>query len=288
MHLPWLPPAEIVRVEGRGEVFARHHRHPDPSAPTVVLLHGWTASADLQFFTAYEELARSVSFVAVDHRGHGRGLRTLDRFRLEDAADDAFFAAQELGVDRAIVVGYSMGGPIALNLARRHPGFVAGLVVQATALEWRATWSERLTWQWLPMLGALLRSWAYPRYLRRSLPRLIPAGHPLERSLPWLESEIQRGNPHAIVQAGRALSTYDARPWADSLGVPAAMLVTTRDRLVKPRKQRALAAALGAEVHHLDGDHLCPWELPDQFSSATMSLVESVAGRVEERSASAS
>ena len=39
-ELPWMPPAEIVRVEGRGEFFVRRHVHRDPNAPTVVLLHG--------------------------------------------------------------------------------------------------------------------------------------------------------------------------------------------------------------------------------------------------------
>ncbi len=282
MELPWLPPAEIVRLEGRGEMFVRNHRHEDPAAPTVLLLHGWTASADLQFFTAYRALAQRCSFIAVDHRGHGRGLRSLDSFSLEDAADDAYLVARALGVDRVIAVGYSMGGPITLQLARRHPEFVSGIVVESTALEWRATWRERLTWQWLPVLGVVLRSWAYPRYLRRSLPRLIPTDHQLEPYIPWLQAEIQRGDAHAIVQAGRALSTFDARSWAGSLDVPAAMLVTTKDRLVRPRKQRALAAALGATVDEVHADHLCPWEQPDQFASSTVALVESVARRGSE------
>ena len=276
LELPWLPPAKIVRVEGRGEFFVRHFEHPDPSAPTVLLLHGWTASADLQFFSAYEALAERVSFIAIDHRGHGRGLRTLDNFTLEDAADDAVAVARVLGAEQVIVVGYSMGGPIALNVAHRHPDFVSGIVVQATALEWRATWRERLTWRWLPFLGATLRSWAYPRYVRFLLPRIVPIGHVLAPYLPWLEAEIQRGNPHTIIQAGKALSRYDARSWASQLGKPAAMLITTKDRLVKPRKQRALAAALDAEVRKIEGDHLCPWEQPDQFASLTVELVEAV------------
>ena len=78
-----------MRIEGRGELFVRLHRHPDPAAPTVLLLHGWTASSDLQFFTAYEALAERCTFVGIDHRGHGRGLRSPDAFTLEDAADDA-------------------------------------------------------------------------------------------------------------------------------------------------------------------------------------------------------
>ena len=54
LTVPWLPEGRTVLLPGRGEVFYRYHRHADPSAPTLLLLHGWTASADLQFFTAYE------------------------------------------------------------------------------------------------------------------------------------------------------------------------------------------------------------------------------------------
>ena len=103
-----------------------------------MLLHGWTASADLQFFTAYRALAEHYSFIGIDHRGHGRGLRTLTTFEFDDVADDHVAVARQLGIERAVLVGYSMGGPIALTIARRHPAFVTGVVVQATALEWLA------------------------------------------------------------------------------------------------------------------------------------------------------
>ncbi|RLE26379.1 MAG: hypothetical protein DRJ50_01015, partial [Actinobacteria bacterium] len=105
---------------------------------------------------------------------------------------------------------------------------------------------------------------------------IVPEGHVLARYLRWLEAEIQRGNPHTIVEAGRALSRYDARSWASQLAKPSAMLVTTKDRLVKPRKQRALAAALGAEIREIKADHFCTWAQPDQFASLTVELVESV------------
>lgn len=281
MRLPPLPPAEIVRLEDRGEFFVRRHVHPDPAAPTVVLLHGWTASADLQFFTAFPSLQEHCSFVAIDHRGHGRGLRTSGGgFTIDDAADDAVLVAKALGIDRAILLGYSMGGPIAMTACRRHPDFAVGIVVQATALEWRATMRERVIWRWLPVMGAALRSWAYPRVVRRRLPRLVPDDHPLEPYRHWLLGELERGDPHAIVQAGRALRGFDARPWAADLAVPAAMLVTTNDRLVRPRKQRQLAAALRADVVEVRGDHLVPWELPDEFAAATAEIVERVASHV--------
>ena len=279
LTMPWVPPGATVRLPGRGEIFVRHHRHVDPAAPTVLLLHGWTASADLQFFTAYEALAEHYSFIAVDHRGHGRGMRTARPFELEDAADDAAAVAKLLVDGPVIVIGYSMGGPIGLLLTRRHRELVRGLVVQATALEWRATRIERVRWRTVRLVGPMMRSWAYPRWLRYGITKLLGVGHELEAFVPWLEAESRRGDPLAIVQAGRALSRYDARSWAGSLGVPAASLITTADRLVLPRKQRELARALDASVVEVAGDHLVPWEQPAAFATATVALVDRITGR---------
>ena len=72
------------------------------------------------------------------------------------------------------------------------------------------------------------------------------------------------------------LSHYDAREWAASLGKPAESLVTTRDRLVKPRKQRALADALNAFVIEVPADHLAAWTSPEAFAKATVELVRHV------------
>ncbi len=279
--IPWMPPAEIVRVDDRGEFFVRRHRHENPGAPTVLLLHGWTASADLQFFTAYRALAEHVSFIGIDHRGHGRGLRTLADFSFADVADDHVAVARQLGVDRAVLVGYSMGGPISLTMAKRHPEFAAGIVVQATALEWLASRRERWMWRFLPVLGSLVRSRWYPTFLHNGLPRIVPASHELAPYLAWLEAEIERGNPRTITQAGWALSRFDSRSWADGLDIPAGSLITTKDRLVRPVKQRALARALGAEVRELRADHSAPWEHPAQFASLTVELVTDVVSRIE-------
>ena len=256
MVLPWLPEGRTMVLPGRGEVFYRHHRHADPAAPTLLLLHGWTASADLQFFTAYETLAEHYSFIGIDHRGHGRGLRSPEHFDLADAADDAALLVRGLGLQQVVTVGYSMGGPISLLLAQRHPELVSGMVVQATALEWRATRRERWQWKTVHVLGTLLRSRVYPRWIRYGIRRMLGAGHPMQPYVPWVASELHRNDAGAIVHAGQSLSRYDARPWAAQLGKPAAALVTTRDRLVKPRKQRALADAgrrLGQQAR--DGHH---------------------------------
>ena len=265
-------------LSGRGEVFYRHHRHADASAPTLLLLHGWTASADLQFFTAYEALAEHYSFIAMDHRGHGRGMRTTDKFDLADAAEDAAQLVQQLAVGAVITVGYSMGGPISMLLARSHPELVRGLVVQATALEWKSAWLERARWKTVHLLGPYLRSHVYPRSMKWGMKRLLGRNHPTVQYVPWLASELRRNDSFNMVQAGQSLSHYDARGWAASLGKPAASLVMTRDRLVKPRKQRALADALNAFVVELPDDHLAAWTSPDAFAKASVELVRSVAG----------
>ena len=71
--------------------------------------------------------------LAIDHRGHGRGLRSPAPFRLVDCADDAAALLRTLGAGPVIAVGYSMGGPIASLLARSHPDRSSGLVLCATA-----------------------------------------------------------------------------------------------------------------------------------------------------------
>jgi len=280
VHIPWLPEGRTFMLPGRGEVFARVHRHPDPSAPWLLLLHGWTSSADLQFFTAFEAIAARWSFVAIDHRGHGRGMRSVRSFELEDAADDAAALVEHLGVGPVVTVGYSMGGPISLLLTQRHPQVVAGNVVQATALEWRASRSERLRWRAVRLIGPVMRSWVYPRWLRFAIGTLLGVGHELQPFIPWIEAETRRGDALAIVQAGRALSRYDARPWASSLGKPAASMITTRDRLVPPSKQRELARALRAHVVEVDGDHLVTLEQPRAYSDATVAAVQHVVERI--------
>ena len=277
--VPWLPEGRTLVAPGRGELFYRFHRHPDPAAPIVLLLHGWTASGDLQFFTAYEALAEGCSFVTFDFRGHGRGLRLDCHFELEDVADDAAALVEALGVGPVIAVGYSMGGPVAMLMARRHPHLVRALVVQATALEWCSSFLDRVRWKTARIIGPLLRSFAYQRWLTHGIRRILGAGHSLQRHVPWLSGEMRRNDAVSIVQAGQALSRYDARKWVAELRVPAAALITTRDHLVRPRKQYALAAALHADVRELDADHLSAWERPVEFAALTVELVELVAAK---------
>ncbi len=276
---PWLPGGHIRLVPDRGEVFYRRHEHPRADAPTLLLLHGWTASADLQWFTSYQTLAERYSFVAIDHRGHGRGLRSDETFTLEDAADDAAALVHDLGIGPVIAVGYSMGGPIAMLLAHRHPDLVSAMVLEATALEWRSTVGDRLSWRGLRVLEAFLRSRASRWFGRRTVRRLAEWNPELEPYLGWVLAESRRGDAADLTDAGRALSRYDARSFAASLHGPSAVVFTTRDHLVKAAKQRALARAVDARVIELAGDHFSFWANAKEFADVTREAVDDVVSR---------
>jgi pimeloyl-ACP methyl ester carboxylesterase len=273
---PYLPPGRVVNLPGRGEVFVRDSGGA-PADPAVLLLHGWTASADLNFFPVYAHLADSYRVIAMDLRGHGRGMRSTEPFSLEDCADDAAALLGELGAGNVIVVGYSMGGPVGLLLARRHPGQVAGLVMQATALEWRRAPGERLVWRLLSVLELGLRLGTGAGFVERVLRQAIEEAPELDVLRPWLAAEFRRGLARELADAGRALSLYDAQPWATELGLPAAMLITTRDRLVRPSKQRELAEALCAHVIEIDADHDLPLLKGDEYARLTRIAVDTAA-----------
>jgi len=97
-------------------------------SPPVVLVHGWTC--DHTYFAPQQEhLAKHHRVVAVDLRGHGTSDKPEAPYPLSGFADDIAWLCRELGVQKPIVIGHSMGGMTALELAVRHPDMPAAIVV---------------------------------------------------------------------------------------------------------------------------------------------------------------
>lgn len=272
---PPLPPGSSLTVRGRGELFVRD---TGGRGAAVLLLHGWGATADVNFFTAYPALS-GYRVVALDQRCHGRGLRAEAPFSLEDCADDAAALLAILGIDRAVTVGYSMGGATALLLARRHPSQVAGLVLGATALEFCSEARDRALWRGLSVVEGALRRGHGDGALQRILREAVGKTPALADYHAWLAGEFRRGYVPGFIDAGHALERFDARPYVAQIHPPAAVILTTADRLVPPRKQRALAAALGAETFDVHGDHDAAITCGDAFAAATRAAVDHVARR---------
>jgi pimeloyl-ACP methyl ester carboxylesterase len=266
-----------VTIPGRGELFLRD---TGGEGPTVMLLHGWIVSADINWWAAYDDLqAAGYRVLAIDHRGHGRGLRPFEKFRLADCAADAAAAMRALGAAPGIVVGYSMGGAIAQLVARDHPDVVSGLVVSATAQHWQDPETRRY-WRLMGAMGLLL-SLAPHRIWRWGARRV---GIPENDKTAWLLSELTRGSARDIAEAGREMERFDSRPWLGALEVPSAMVITTRDELISQRKQRELAAALRAEVFEVSLMHN---ELPfkrEAYNPALLEALAAVGGQEQPRS----
>lgn len=275
---PPLPPGRVVPLAGRGTTFVREVVGP-PGAPTVLLLHGWTASADLNWFPSYQAIGRRYRVVAMDLRGHGRGIRSRRRFRLADCADDAAALVGALGTGPVIAVGYSMGGPVAQLLAHRHPDIVAGLVLCATSRTFASRAQERLGF--LAMGGASLASRLTPNLARQAIARRLLGSRDDDCSLEaWIQREVQRSDWTAVLEAGQAIGRFDSRAWIADLDTPTAVVVTMRDGLVAPARQLAMARAIpGATVHPVQGDHTVCVTDAGRFVPALLGACASVASR---------
>ena len=264
-----LPPGRIVLVPGRGEFFLRDS---GGTGTPVLLVHGWMFPSDLNWLHAYGPLQRAgYRVLAMDLRGHGRGLRADAPFRLVDCADDAAGLLEVLDVPPALVAGYSMGGPVTQLLARRHPDRVAGFVLCATALDWS---DLRLKAFWRTMSGLRLLLGLFPRGVWRAGMRLAGAS---SRESSWVTGELSRGSARDLAEAGRELGRFDSRGWAGELPQPRSVLITSKDRLVLPRKQRALAKALGVAPVLVDGDHDVCSAVPSRFLAGLLPALEQAA-----------
>ncbi len=266
-----MPPARTVNVPGRGEFFIRD---TGGDGEVVMLLHGWLATADLNWWPVYGELvAAGYRVLAIDHRGHGRGLRGLVRFRLADCAADAAAVMRRLELAPGLVVGYSMGGAIAQLVARDHADVVRGLVLSGTAAHWQDP-AVRREFRALGAVGlmlALAPNATYRAGLRR-------AGIPESRETAYLQSELMRHSARDVVEAGRELGRFDSRPWLATLPGPIAMVLTTRDELVSPRKQRELAAAASAEVFEIPITHMDVGRRDTGYGQVLLAALRAVSG----------
>ena len=273
-----MPPARTVRVPDRGEFFLRD---TGGSGPAVMLLHGWIASADLNWCGAYGALQDAgYRVLAIDHRGHGRGLRPLVPFRLADCAADAAAVLRELDLAPALVVGYSMGGTIAQLVARDHPDVAAGVVLSGTAQHFQDPGSRR-TWRAMGILGLSL-SLAPRSFWRWGFRR---SGIPQDRRTVWVQSELMRHSARDIAEAGRELGRFDSRPWLPSVTPPIAVLITGRDQVVQAHKQRELADAVGGPVFEAPIDHLDIVTEGAKYNPALLRALDAVRAREGVRAA---
>jgi pimeloyl-ACP methyl ester carboxylesterase len=285
---PPLPLGRRIVLRGRGTTFVREVAGP-PGAPTVLLLHGWMASGGLNWFRTFDGLGEHFHVLAMDMRGHGRGIRSSRRFRLADCADDAAALLDALGTGPVIVVGYSLGGPVAQLLWKRHPDLVEGLVLCATAHTLMP--GAREQWIFTTMMAAAAGTTRAGQIVAklpaRRIRRLVaPAGDTAptrpSRLRDWARAEMRRHSGRMVLEAGIAMSSYSARRWIGRIDVPTTVIVTAKDRAIPPLAQMHMALSIpGAEIRRIDDGHLVCAK--PAFAPPIIAACREVASRVPRR-----
>jgi 3-oxoadipate enol-lactonase len=278
---PPLPPGRFVQLDDRGTVLVRDFGGK-PGAPVVVLLHGWTATADLNWFRCYTALGEHYRVIAFDHRGHGTGIRSKKAFRLEDCADDVVDVCASLGIDRFVAVGYSMGGPVAQLLWRRHPDNVTGLVLCATAARFSGRREERIGRVGLLGLAAVAR--ITPDQAKVWLTDQFFLQRKAKKWEPWAIREASRHDWRMVLEAGKAIGAFSSTKWIGTVDVPVANVITMRDNVVSVSRQTALYDLIpGAEAFRVDGAHDACVANADRFVPVLLRAIESVLVRAVRR-----
>jgi 3-oxoadipate enol-lactonase len=195
------------------------------TGPTLLLIPG--LGADVRLFGGIiEPLAETCRVVALDPRGAGRSDIPPGPYSIEQMADDAAGLLEVVGAGRAAVLGYSMGGRIALSLALDHASRVGRLVLAAT--------SGRT-----PRRRVLSRRWIALELLSR-----LPT--PGDRQPRWAW-EYQR----------QASSSYDATARLAQIAVPTLILHARRDHLAPPVLAHELCRGIpGSVLVEVPGGHL--------------------------------
>lgn len=204
----------------------RLHYETHGEGPPVILIPGLGADTRL-FANVIPLLASRYRVVALDPRGGGRSDKPTGGYTIEQMADDVTGLFAALCIAKADVVGYSMGGKIALRLAASHPELVDHLVLVATAASPLVT--RRFSLRWL-MTDA------------------VP-GLPLFRML-------DRQPSHAFEAQRRASRTFDGRGLLAAVKADTLIIRARRDRIVPGSDAYELRKIPGSSTVDLPGGHL--------------------------------
>ena len=218
-------------------------------------------------------LRRHFRLVLVDNRGFGRSDRPTGSFAVADMAGDVVAVLDAAGIRRAHVLGASLGGMAAQELAIRHPERVDGLVLACTTPGWPFAYPMPLASARL--LAGTARLPAEAARLRHTENALAAGPDRPELMRRLLAVQGSRPADSAVLSAQAfAGSRYAGRPLA-RIRARTLVLHGGADAVVDPRNGRLLAARIpGARLVTFPGlGHLLFWEDPDGFAAAVASFL---------------
>jgi pimeloyl-ACP methyl ester carboxylesterase len=245
----------------------------------VILLHAVGCTGLLTWFPVVERLSERHRVIVFDQRWHGRGI-VSEHFSVRDCADDVAAVADALGLESPVVAGYSMGSIVAQRCWRQHPDRFGGLVLAATTDHFRTTGSERAFHQGMELgmgaLRTLSRSRTISTTTRMTAELLLDPSDVHE----WALAQFRSTSAWAVAQAVASLGRHHSTPWLAQIDIPTAVVVTTKDRVLSPDRQRRIAARIpGATVHEAPCGHAGCVLDADAFVPALLEAVDTTMGR---------
>jgi len=264
-----LPVGHMVYLPGRGSTYVTDSGPKDK--PTIFLLHSVMTNGLLCWYPLIPELNKEFRVITLDQRWHGRGIRDKP-FDLDDCADDVVALADVLGIETFTAAGFSMGGGVAQLAWHRHPGRVDGLILCSTGPFFGSHDPKRQTS--MSNIGRVMEK-IHPPHVRPNAAKLD------DRSVPdslWAMRQFLATPLSRLGPLGDGMSVFDSRPWLAEIDVPSAVLISTRDRVIPPWRQRLLADNIpGIKVFEVHGGHACCVLEADEFVPVFMEAAREVA-----------
>lgn len=144
---------------------------PNGDTPPLILLHGGIGAIEM-FGEVLSALAAEREVIGVDLQSHGRTPAHDRPMRYETMADDIAHLIEHLGLAHADVMGYSLGGGVALQTAIRHPNLVRKLVVVSTPYARQGWYPEVQTGQ--AQMGAAMAEQMKPTPMYELYAKIAP------------------------------------------------------------------------------------------------------------------
>ncbi len=257
-----------------GVPIAYQARMAPAGAPVMALVH--SLGMDHSFWNAVaQRLGDRASLVAIDARGHGRSGTARTPASTARMSQDLREVLAQLGLNRVVVGGASMGGCVALQFAIDHPQHTAGLALIDTTAWYGPTapadWEARAQ-KALAQGLASLTDFQVTRWFSDGFREREPA-----QVQHWVDVFL-RNDLEGYVQACRMLGGFDARASLAGIRVPTLIQVGEEDYAAPVAMSRAMHEAIpGATLDVIEGArHLTPLEVPDRVAQALLDLCAQV------------